>query len=1092
MSLSIIVGRSNSGKSKYIYKSMLTDVSLGKHALLFVPPMSRVVAEKEYMDYLKVESITGVTITTIDRYMKNNLNNISAYNNKKYLPDMARKMYITNLMQKYEGEFSIFAKSKDSKAFIDLMYTYFDIFEKENISREEIEKKYAIDDFTKSKLLEIFNIYEKINDDRKSKFVDSLDETHIYIDWLLSSNRGEYIYKKVYFDSYNNFSKNEYAYIQALLKLGVEVAVTINITNLDDENISGGIFTESYNTYNKLKDLANNVGAKCTEKYMNQNFSDMKPDIEYLSKNIFDPNKIAYTGEVRNVDMLLVANQYEEIKYIAENITNIVKEGGARYKDFVVFTHDIEAYYLCIKRIFSKYKIPVFCNRKENISNSKIAIYIILLLDISINGFEYRNNSKLISLLKTGFFDIKEEEIDLFENYLYDLDIKGYMIEKEFKRNVNKNEGYQYNLDEINATRKRVIDTIKSFTMQISSAKTSEQITKIIYDHLMQNNIIDTFQNEINIIGTENIEIREKQKQILGRLYEIMDNICLVTENVPIEEYFKLLKYGLEEEGVFSIPAVIDQVEVCDINKTRNIMVKYGYIIGMNENSIPSGNTQDATFTEIELEHIKNAGLNIKKTGIDKMNMELFNVYLAINKCREHITFLVPSSKMTGEALRISSIIREIQDLLKIKVCSISGETDSGLKEKLFNSTINTIKSINNISPEQFKPAFTEYFYLNMDDKYKKIFSYERRADELNKYITDKLYGKEVNLSVSRLEALKRCPFAYYSKYTLSLRDKKEYKLSRLDMGSIMHEILEKVSRQLVVKKLKWPDICQNEKNKIIVKNMIDEIIDNIFTQEYSKHEGNIRIEVLKINLKKSMIRILLSISESMINSNFEPIGYEVAFDENALFAPIEVRLDDGRTIYLKGKIDRIDIAKINGANYFRVIDYKSSNKSLSLADIKEGLSLQLMTYMSAIIDNKSKIVNESKAIPAALNYFTLNTSLINLTEYEKDEAVLKKKIIQAVKLKGIYLKNVEILKNMDCNVEAPDRSFVDVNVSKMNNDDKYLLEEVFMNECENIKETLKKISLEIVNGNVKILPHDIKNCEYCEYKSICRRKNCV
>lgn len=213
---------------------------------------------------------------------------------------------------------------------------------------------------------------------------------------------------------------------------------------------------------------------------------------------------------------------------------------------------------------------------------------------------------------------------------------------------------------------------------------------------------------------------------------------------------------------------------------------------------------------------------------------------------------------------------------------------------------------------------------------------------------------------------------------------------------------------------------------------------------------------------------------------------------KNGLFAPIRIELDDGRVVNLRGKIDRVDMAKIEDKSYFRVVDYKSSNKSLKLSDIKYGISLQLMTYMAAMLENKEKVTNSNKAIPAALSYFTLNTSAIYLTEYEKNEDLIKKKIIQALKLKGIYLKNVEILKHMDYNAANTDKSYLDINLSRMTNEEKYLTEEKFEEECKAVKQTLKDISQEIVKGTVKIKPNDSKNCEYCAYKSVCRRKNCV
>ena len=72
------------------------------------------------------------------------------------------------------------------------------------------------------------------------------------------------------------------------------------------------------------------------------------------------------------------------------------------------------------------------------------------------------------------------------------------------------------------------------------------------------------------------------------------------------------------------------------------------------------------------------------------------------------------------------------------------------------------------------------------------------------------------------------------------------------------------------------------------------------------------------------------------------------------------------KEIELIGKIDRIDTLKLDNKMYVRVIDYKSSQKDLSLNNIKEGISLQLLTYLATFINEINLSNNKVKAIPTA------------------------------------------------------------------------------------------------------------------------------
>ena len=57
----------------------------------------------------------------------------------------------------------------------------------------------------------------------------------------------------------------------------------------------------------------------------------------------------------------------------------------------------------------------------------------------------------------------------------------------------------------------------------------------------------------------------------------------------------------------------------------------------------------------------------------------------------------------------------------------------------------------------------------------------------------------------------------------------------------------------------------------------------------------------------------------------------------------------DGVTVSLAGKVDRVDGYIRDGRLYLRVMDYKSGKKSFSLSDIWYGLNMQLIIYLYAL-----------------------------------------------------------------------------------------------------------------------------------------------
>ena len=70
------------------------------------------------------------------------------------------------------------------------------------------------------------------------------------------------------------------------------------------------------------------------------------------------------------------------------------------------------------------------------------------------------------------------------------------------------------------------------------------------------------------------------------------------------------------------------------------------------------------------------------------------------------------------------------------------------------------------------------------------------------------LYGTQLKGSISAFETYASCRFAYFLEYGLKLSQREEYRFAVQDFGTVLHGVLEDVSRQLKEeKKLLFPVI---------------------------------------------------------------------------------------------------------------------------------------------------------------------------------------------------------------------------------------------------------------------------------------------
>ena len=1082
MSLSVILGKSNTGKSEYIFNKIMACED-SKQAILFVPSSSRVIAEQEYLKYTKKSSITNVQITSLDRYIDKNVNKKELYNTKEYLPELAKKMLIRKVVLENGDVFEIFSRVKNNTNFIDKLCGYMDTLKKQELDVQDLTSMYNEQDYLGRKIQELENIYKKIDENIGNRFVTSIDATDYYIKSIEQENMKDY---EFFWDGYNNFTKQEYEYIKKILVLGSNVTITLDIDL--NKHLSGEteIYNTSYQTLEFLEEIAKNSGVKFFKVELEDNKENTKPDIKYLADNIFSLSKKTYEDAVENVSLVLKENTYNEIEYIATDILKNI-QNGYRYKDVVIYTNDMDTYMVGINRIFSRYEIPVYLNYEQNILSNDLVVYLITLLNIVSKGLA-KDVSDVITLLKTGY--IKSVDVLEFERYIKEFGIKGYMLNTPFKLNNKKETDYIYDIQSINETREKVLSHILDLKENLKSAKKASEITNVIYNYINEKEVVNEYINQLEKVKEENENEYNKQKQVITKLYEIMDNISLAYESITLEEYIALFEYGAKEIKVDTIPENIDQVYVADINKNRGLEKKIGYIIGAYDGGLPSIQNEDSIFSDAELNKLKEKNIDLKQTRIDRNNMQLFNIYHGINKIRDKLVITVPSSKMTGGSLRPSSLIQTIKNMLNIKLESVETNTELNINSNFMELITKICELEDTTNREYIEELYNEYMMYLRQDKYKDILEYVRGDKNLKPETLELIYNENISSSVSRLEQFKRCPFAYYSNYILKLKEAAEYKVTNMDIGSFMHEVIEKFSKFIISKNISWTDVKLDEKKHAICLDKIESIVDELFSSTYDKYLQTARYVVLKNKLKKSVTKTILAIADSFNQSEFRPLGYEISFEQGELFAPIKIELDNGKNILLRGKIDRVDSLDVDGNTYLRIVDYKSSEKNLNLKDVKDGINLQLMTYMWAMVTNKEKINKEGEVIPAAVSYFTISNKLLNIPAYEQDESKISEKLKNALKLRGIFIKDIEILEKMDGSVNTPKESYLEVTSKLMQNENKALEKDMFIKELNNMKKILKDIANEIVQGKVAICPNSkIKGvCDYCKFNEVCRK----
>ena len=579
---------------------------------------------------------------------------------------------------------------------------------------------------------------------------------------------------------------------------------------------------------------------------------------------------------------------------------------------------------------------------------------------------------------------------------------------------------------------------------------------------------------------------------------QVLDEIVLVfgDENITFESYMQILKTGLGESKLGTIPMAQDEVTVGDVDRSRSHKIKAVFIIGLNDGMFPSINKAEGFLNDDDREKIKQNGVELAKGTIDRIYEDNFNIYKAFTTAEEKIFLSYSSSDMEGKSLRPSVLVSRIKKIFEgIKETSdvIYRKSEISTKENTFKELLINLREFRDGNEIDTKWFDVYNLYNESEEWHEKLASavkalnYTNTAEKIKKENVEKMYGSTLKTSVSKLEQYSGCPFSYYLKYGLKLNDKETFNVEAVDTGSFMHDVIDNFFGVIEERNINLKEITDEELEKIVAEIVSEKLkLDRnyIFTTT-SKYK------VLSNRLQKVVTMSVKYIVQSLKQSEFEVFGHEVEFGGKGQYKPITVTTDDGRRVEIIGKIDRVDIMKNPDGTYVRIIDYKSSVKNIDLNQVFYGLQLQLLTYL-----NETCKVEDF--IPAGVLYFNLINPTIGTDKNLTDEEV-EEKIRQEFKMKGLILADVNIIKKMDTNIENEPKGISKIIPATIKKDGEIsdrgtsaVTKEQFVYLQKYMEKIIKQISEEILQGNIEVKPYYNAStkktpCEYCKYKSICR-----
>ena len=981
---------------------------------IIVPDKLSATMERLIFERLNIDSSFNINVSTLNRLSKN----ILAETGARYetISKIGGIILLKKVLNENKEIITSFKNDRNSYQYSNEIYKTLSQLKACQLDSGELLAYRCDDEQLQHKVNDLGKILEKYHES-KSSMLDNSDTLTLTCMMLDKSEQVKNTY--YIFAGFDDFTSQGFNLIERLMFNSLGVYVNVYCSNGFNKNVY------YQDVLYRLTSLCNTLGANL--KMMEYEYQD--DDIhKYLTSNLFAFNKLNFNLKSNDIIRLYQGqNISDELEFVARDIRRQVLS-GARFRDFGIAVYNLNANTNIVKQVFNKYDLCAYIDVQKSFSSTAIYKFFVNLLQLFAQNYDTLN---LIEFISSPFIDIEDK---------YKSEIIGLIRKINYRGNLST---LTINDDEASNKVKLISDFLIKYSLNQDN-----NIEQIVNWH---NQILEELKIEEKIFeivnGMEDAYEQKILSQAIKGSNQLLQEIKQFYPQSTLNEVLDIYEHAGIELKISPLPLSADCIQIVEANEVLTSFDNL-YFINCKASTAPSilqdvGILIDKELTAVQLSH------NIEPT-IARMNrltkFKLFNSSLMFNKTLCVCMSLASSSEM-------SPLVSE----LKSRILVTNNNDEQSEISYLVPHMIE--------EPANYLPLsiwdLIEYVHthnVDISDYIKNILQSSNIAQRSAEISVDPKFAEITEISASALENYFQCPFKYFFKYVLKLREELSNEIEMLDVGNILHELAYKYYLVKDRRSVNVHEFCVNVINSIVQKD-----------DRLAQHIDN------------PVLFNLISEGERFIN-------YLIKFDNNTLFRPTYFEKSFGGTsnfaglpltdkVVLKGKIDRIDVYD----DYFRIIDYKTGNAEATLSELYYGKKLQLFLYGLAISKSTNLKLSGTFYLPIK------NT----VEKAEKNDNIYK--------LLGFYTDNIDVANAYDINLQANRKSeFVNINLKADGGlsarSDKVLSQSEMDGLLKYSKDISAQAIKQILGGKYNASPlkfDDRKNaCNYCPYLVLCSKSS--
>jgi ATP-dependent helicase/nuclease subunit B len=808
------------------------------------------------------------------------------------------------------------------------------------------------------------------------------------------------------------------------------------------------------------------------------------PVLQHLEENWTQPKDYSSgTTEVplsQSLRVAVCATPAEEAVLAAREILAFVRAGG-RFREVAVLLRRMEGYHDDLRRVFDRYQIPFFLDRRQPVAHHPLAELTRSALRAAACGWPHDD---WFGALKSGLVSADDAAVDRLENEALQRGWKGETWFEPFRIDSEK-AGWAERL------RAAWIAPFAKFRRALSPAnlpRNGAQLAGALRELWRDLGVEEKLNAWSGAHGKPSAAIHATVWQQMNAW---LDDLALAFagESLPLPDWLPILEAGLGGLSIGVIPPVMDQVLIGAIDRSRNPDLKLALLLGVNEKIFPAAPASGHLLGETDREELRKCGASLGHDTREFLSREQFFGYIACTRSSGRLVVSCARRDADDQPLNPSWFISRLQSLFSNLEIENFVPPDWTQAEHPCELTGRLV------ADREAGPLTQELLAWPMFASLRgRLQSLQARLepDRLSPELAAQLYGPALHTSVSRLEQFAACSFKFFIHSGLRAEERQFFELDVRERGSFQHEALARFHQQLQAENKRWRDLTPDEARQRmggIVAEMTPNFRDGLMN---STAQSRFSARVLAGSLQDFAAAMV----QWMSQYQFDPHEVELGFGTTGARLPAwELDLGGGRRLLFRGIIDRIDLCRPDDQDQALavVVDYKSGARKLDQVMMAHGLQLQLAAYLSVLrhLPDPKNIFGAAQLIPAGVFYVNLRGPF----EHGKTRADVLREREAARQSRYQHAGRFDFaaLRYLD-NRGLPHGTQFNFKLKKdgqpMARNTDLMQPAQFQQLLDNVEEQLLRMGREIYSGTIGLNPFQKgreRACDKCDYHGICR-----